>query len=178
VSVNLNTWLRKTPRPTIVLADDKRIEVPKNTHGWRDLTRTLEALKVSKIACLDAAGNVIRAMELDEDDAEKAVKESDSEIQTFARLIAEAYEKGSKATQPLLDNCLQFIERQAQRIQTAEREMEKLRMHNVKLQAEILALSQEPAPAEGDGLLGGLVQGMLAAESESRVPKIVKGGAK
>jgi len=178
MAVNLNAWLRKTPRPTVVLADEKRLEVPKNTHGWRDLTRTIEALKASKIACLDAAGNVIRAIELDEDEAEKATKESDSEIQTFARLIAEAYEKGSKATQPLLDNCLQFIERQAQRILTAEREMEKLRMHNVKLQAEILALSQEPAPAEDGGILGGIVQGMIAAESESRTPKIVKGGAK
>jgi flagellar motility protein MotE (MotC chaperone) len=160
-----------------VLADEKRLEVPKNTHGWRDLTRTIEALKASKIACLDAAGNVIRAIELDEDEAEKATKESDSEIQTFARLIAEAYEKGSKATQPLLDNCLQFIERQAQRISTAEREMEKLRMHNVKLQAEILSLSQEPTAPEGEGLLGGIVQGMLAAQNEQPL-KAVKGGAK
>jgi cell division protein FtsB len=92
-------------------------------------------------------------------------------------LIAEAYEKGSKATQPLLDNALNFIERQAQRITGAEREIEKLRMHNMKLQAEILTLSQEPAPAEGDGLLGGIVQGMLAAQNEQPL-KAVKGGGK
>lgn len=177
MSVNLNAWLRKTPRPTVVMADDKRVEVPKTMHGWRDLTRTLEALKVTKIACCDANGAVIRAMELDEDDAEKASKESDSEIQTFAKLIAEAYEKGSKATQPLLDNALAFIERQAKTIAAAEQSIEKLRLHNLKLQAEILALSQEPAPAEGDGLLGGIVQGMLAAQNEQPL-KAVKGGGK
>jgi len=177
MSVNLNAWLRKTPRPASVLADDKRVEVPKTTHGWRDLTRTLEAIGATKIACLDAQGNVIRAMELDEDVAEKASKESDSEIQTFAKLIAEAYEKGSKATQPLLDNALSFIERQAQRITGAEREIEKLRMHNMKLQAEILTLSQEPAPEQGEGLLGGIVQGMLQAQNEQPL-KAVKGGGK
>src|SRR4029077_17204099 len=49
MAVNLNAWLRKTPRPTVVLADEKRLEVPKNTHGWGDLTRTIETLQAFKI---------------------------------------------------------------------------------------------------------------------------------
>jgi hypothetical protein len=59
--MNLTNWLRKTPQPVAVLADDKRIEVGKNVRAYRDLVATIKSLEPSKVTCLDASGNILRS---------------------------------------------------------------------------------------------------------------------
>jgi len=166
--MNLSAWLRKTPQPHFVRLDgDKKIEVP---HGkgskWRDVIRTIEALGGSKVEALDAQGSIIRATQLDEDEPEKkgetplAVCETcGGSLNHFASLLADGYEKGAKGGEPLLMRAMEFIERQAQRLSAADREIDKLRAINARQTAEIMMLKNAPAGASDEG---GVMQAMLA----------------
>lgn len=166
--MNLTNWLRKTPQPAYVMADDKRIDVPKNVRAYRDLTQTIKSLEPSKVTCMDASGNVIRSIALDAgDENEKPANASAemSDLQLFAKLLAEGYEHGRKANQPIIDSAMQFVERQSVRLAKAENEIERLRAHNHKLNMQIVELSALPAEPSGgdDSIMGALVQGALQA---------------
>lgn len=165
--MNLTNWLRKTPQPVAVMADDKRIEVPKNVRAYRDLTQTIKAMEPSKLTCLDANGNVIRSIVLDAGDEERVTPNASAEmsdLQLFAKLLAEGYEHGRKANQPIIDSAMQFVERQGQRLAKTEAEIERLRAHIHKLNLQIAELSIVPAEAPGDdSIMGALVQGALQA---------------
>lgn len=170
--MNLRNWLKKTPRPAAVLADDKRIDVPNNHRAINDLVATIQALDPDKLTCVDKDGNVIRSMSLETEEDKAAAAPTTpemSDLQLFATLLAQGYEHGRKANQPIVDQALQFVERQASRLAAAEREIERLRTHNNKLHQQILELSvvPVPAPASGDesimsALIGGVMQGQLA----------------
>ena len=56
---NLRTWLRKTPRPVAVLADDKRIEVGKHGRSWKELTTTIEALDLDQTRVRDVMTPIV-----------------------------------------------------------------------------------------------------------------------
>jgi hypothetical protein len=165
VSFNLSNWLRKTPTPVAVMADDKRIEVPKNVRAIRDLTQTIKALDPAKVSCLDANGNVIRSISLEsEDDKASAAPASAemSDLQLFAKLLAEGYEHGRKANQPIIDSAMQFVERQGVRLMKAEAEIERLRSHIHKLNLQIAELSNIPPEPQGeDSIMGAIVAGAL-----------------
>ena len=178
MSFNLTNWLRKTPQPVVVVADDKRIEVPKNHRAYRDLTQTIKAMEPSKLTCLNAAGDVIRSISLDSDD-EKTTSASASpemsDLQLFAKLLAEGYEHGRKANQPIIDSAMQFVERQSVRLQKAESEIERLRAHIHKLNLQIGELSLLPeAPSGGDdSIMGSIVAGVLqgAQATQAKPPQ-------
>ncbi len=189
--MNLTYWLRKTPQPVAILADDKRIEVPRNGRAWRDLTATIKAMEPSKLTCLDGTGNVIRSVVLETDDDKEAANASPemSDLQLFAKLLAEGYEHGRKANQPIIDSAMQFVERQGQRLAKAESEIERLRAHIHKLNLSIAELSNAPAPAADDGgIMGAMIAGALQGGALSGVPPAAavtainaaaqKGGAK
>lgn len=165
--MNLANWLRKTPRPTSVMADDKRIDVPNNHRAINDLVTTLKSLEPSRLTCLDKEGKVIRSVILDDDasaPAGSAPSAEMSDLQLFARLLADGYEHGRKANQPIIDSAMQFVERQSVRLAKAEAEIERLRAHNHKLNLQILELSLVPVaeePAADNSLMGALMQGAL-----------------
>lgn len=181
--MNITYWLRKTPQPSAVLADDKRIEVPKNGRAWRDLTATIKAMEPSKLTCLDGQSNVIRSVVL-ESDEEKPVPTSAemSDLQLFAKLLAEGYEKGMTANQPIIDSAMQFVERQGVRLAKAEAEIERLRAHIHKLNLQIGDLSLIPATAASDSesLMGAIVAGALQSQNLGTAPvsQILKGAKK
>jgi len=166
--MNLSYWLRKSPQPSAVLADDKKIEVQRNRRAWRDLTETIKALKPSKLTCLNASGEVIRsvALESDEDDEgeDKApVSAEVSDLQYLAKLLAEAYREGRTGNQPIIDSAMQFVERQSQRLAAAEREIDRLRTVVHKQHLQIAELTSTPAPAAAggeDSIMGALVAGI------------------
>lgn len=172
--MNITYWLRKTPQPVAVLADDKRIEVPKNARAYKDLTATIKAMEPSKLTCLDGAGNVIRSvvLEAEEDKPANATPEM-SDLQLFAKLLAEGYEHGRKANQPIIDSAMQFVERQGQRLAKAESEIERLRAHIFKLNGQISELSSAPAPAADDSIMGAMLAGAL----QSQMPSAPAAGA-
>jgi hypothetical protein len=164
--MDLTYWLRKTPQPAAILADDKRIEVPRNGRAWRDLTATIKAMEPGKLTCLDGAGNVIRSISLESDEEKPAVTPEMSDLQVFAKLLAEGYDKGSKSSQPLVDAAMTFVERQAQRLAKAEAEIERLRSHIHKQHLQILELSGAPAPAAEASVLEAMMAGMLQAQTQ------------
>lgn len=180
--MNITYWLRKTPQPTAILADDKRIEVPRNGRAWRDLTATIKAMEPSKLTCLDGQGNVIRSIVLEsEDDKPVTASAEMSDLQLFAKLLAEGYEKGMTANQPIIDNAMQFVERQGVRLAKAEGEIERLRAHIHKQNLEISRLCNLPPPAADDGgILGSIVAGIAQSQAANIMPSLsaVPKGAK
>lgn len=176
MSLNLSNWLRKTPVPVAVLADDKRIEVPKNHRAIRDLVQTIRAMEPSKVTCLNAEGSVIRSIVLDSDDDKVPSQQTSpemSDLQMFARLLAEGYEHGRKANQPIIDSAMQFVERQSVRLAKAEAEIERLRAHNHKLHHQIVELSAVPVvapPAGDDSIMGAMIAGVMQSQLGQMVP--------
>lgn len=167
MSFSLIYWLRKTPQPVAVLADSQRIEVSRNGRGWKDLTATIKALEPSKVSCLDGQGNVLRTTVLESDEEKPAPSAEMSDLQLFAKLLAEGYEHGRKANQPIIDSAMEFVERQGVRLSKAEAEIERLRAHIQKLNLEIMRLSNAPAaPADDNSLLGTIVAGALQAQAQ------------
>lgn len=162
---NLRNWLKKSPRPITVVADDKPIAVPNNHRAINDLVTTIQAMEPSKLTCLDKEGNVIRSMSLEaEEDKSSANPASPemSDLQLFAKLLAEGYEHGRRANQPIIDSAMQFVERQSQRLMKAESEIERLRGHIHKLTLQIgeLSLVPEAAPSGDDSIMGAIVAGI------------------
>lgn len=182
--MNLTYWLRKTPQPVAVLADDKRIEVPKNARAWRDLTATIKSLEPQKLTCLDAQGNIIRSVVLEaEGEEEKAPASPEmSDLQLFAKLLAEAYDKASSKMQPVVDSAMAFVERGGQRLAKAETENDRLRSIIHKQHLQIAQLSGQSAPSgEGsvlDALVAGVIQGQVAAGNAPPPVVPIKQGAK
>jgi len=171
--MNLTYWLRKSPQPHTVLVDDKRVEVPKNARAYKDLTATIKALEPSKLTCLDAKGDVIRSVVLEsesDDDKTASASPEMSDLQLFAKLLAEGYEHGRKANQPIIDSAMQFVERQGVRLAKAEGEIERLRAHIHKLNLQIAEISSAPPPAEGDSIMGALVAGALQSQMPGAAP--------
>jgi hypothetical protein len=158
--MNLTYWLRKSPRPSAILADDKRIEVPNNARAWKDLTATIASLEPSKLTALDGQGNVIRSIVLESDDDRAPPSPEMSDLQLFAKLLAEAYDKGGRANQPIVDSAMGFIDRQGARLAKADAEIERLRSHNHKLQMQIAELTTGAAPQADDSLLGTIMAGL------------------
>lgn len=178
--MNLANWLRKSPQPVAVMADDKRIEVPKNARAIRDLTQTIKAMEPTKLTCLDAAGNVLRSVVLESDDDKPVAATGEmSDLQLFAKLLAEGYEHGRKANQPIIDSAMQFVERQSVRLAKAEAEIERLRAHIHKQNLQIVELSATPEPAGDDSIMGALVAGALqgATGASPQVTPINKPGS-
>jgi hypothetical protein len=163
--MNLTNWLRKTPQPATVVADGQRIDVPKNARAYRDLTATIKSLEPSKLTCLDAKGDVIRSIVLEsEDDKPASASAEMSDLQLFAKLLADGYERGAKTNQPLIDSAMNFCERQGQRLAKAEAEIERLRVHIHKLNLQLAEFVAMPeAPAGDDSIMGALVAGAMQA---------------
>jgi hypothetical protein len=155
-------WLKKYPQPTAVRVDDQVVQVGKGARVWTELCDTIESLEPTKITCLDSQGNVLRSRVLEAAEAEE--RPGPDSVQVFAKLIAEAYEKGTKSYAPLLDSAMQFIERQGHSLANSEREIERLRLLVVKLRTEIAEMT---APVDGgeDTVMNGLVAGMLQAQA-------------
>lgn len=156
---SLSYWLKKTPQPAFVLVDDKRISVAKNKRAYRDLVETIKSLEPSKITCLDAKDEVLRSTTMDEEGGEEKTSTSPemSDVQLFAKLIAEAYDKGATAQQPIINNAMDFVERQGVRLAKAEAELERLRAHIFKQNQTIAELQNLPLPSDGDtSIMGAL----------------------
>lgn len=175
--MNVTYWLRKSPQPAAVLADDKRIEVPRNRRAYRDLTETIKAMDPDKLTCLDAQGNVIRSIVLESEAGEEVtpVTPEQSDLQLFAKLLADAYDKGASKMQPIVDSAMAFVERGGSRLAKVEAENDRLRAHIHKLNLRIADLSSIPMEADEETtVLGTLaaaaVQGMAAASQQSPAP--------
>ena len=170
-NIGLRTWLRRNPQPSAVLADDKRVEVPKGSRPWHELEATIVAMGPAKITLLDGTGSILRVKDLTTDPSPESEPTAvGSDLQTLAKLLADAYEKGAKSYAPLLDNAMAFIERQGQRLASMERDIERLRTLNAKLQADLLIEQSLPEDTGEGGLTNALLAGVLQAQGETPTP--------
>lgn len=190
MALDLGKWLRATPQPHSIVADGRKIEVGHRAGKWKDVMRSITAIAPSRLEALDSSGTLIRAVSLEDEDTGASALPAGEErvVATFAKLLsdtferssktlAEAYDKGARATQPLLDNSMAFIERQSQRIQSQEREIQQLRDLNNKLQAELLAITSAATGEDDESVLGGLLQGLMMAKAEKEAAKEKANGA-
>jgi len=180
----LRKWLNHSPRPAVIVCDEQRINAPRTTQGWAEVAETIEQLAPSRIVCMDLDGKVMRAKDFafffpeaaEEEEREPAAAADSSELVVFAKLISEAYANGSKGTQPLLDNAMSFIQQLSVRLSKSEEQNDRLRAANAKLAAELALERAQPEAPEGDGVVGSLMQGFLAAQqAEGSVTPIAKG---
>lgn len=169
MAINVYYWLRKSPQPSAVLADDKRVEVGKNGRAWRDLAATIKSLEPAKLTALDGQGNILRVVVLEESDAADDKSQQPSpemtDVQLFAKLLAEAYDRGASKMQPIVDSAMAFVERGGQRLAKAEADNERLRAHIHKLNMQIAELTGAGGGA-GDGedtVVGALLAGAMQA---------------
>jgi len=177
----LKPWLRRMPQPVAVLCDDKRVPVPKGQKAWSELARSIEALQPSQIQCLDKDGQVIRAMTLETADDTTDDTADTSALKVFAKLVADAYDKGHKVGQPVLDSAMAFIERQSQRLMKAEAEVEQLRQHCHLLQAQLIEATASGDDGDDDffgALLSGALQGDAARRKELELEVLKRKAAK
>lgn len=92
--MNLRDWMRKAPKPAALRLDGKPIALVPGRQQWAEAEKTIAAVGGTRLECIDAAGAVLRAVELDkvdeeEDDAKKPAKLS--EVAQIAGIIAGAY---------------------------------------------------------------------------------------
>lgn len=178
-------WLRKTG-PAAIMADDHRIEVQRNTtlRAWRDIVATIKALDPAKLTCLDAKGNVIRSIVLTAPETEATLEDKPppppppplpppispemANLQLFARLLAEAWEKAGSAYKPLVDSAMNFVERGGSRLAKAEAEADRLRQIVHKQHLQIAELTSAPTEAEGgdESIMGALVAGVMQGQMQ------------
>ena len=164
----VHQWLRKMPRPAFILADERKIPVPNGGRVWPSIWQTIAVINPKALQAIDAQGGVIRAMSLegerddtDEDDQESETQE-EQWLKTFAKLLSDGYDKGSKASAPLLAEAMKFASMQAERLRDETKECERLRAENSKLRREILELTALPSQEGGEGgIWGQLLQGAL-----------------
>src|SRR5574342_424013 len=184
MSAALKTFLRKSPHPVAIDVDGKRVDVPQNGRWLKEVIGTIKALNGCKILALGADGAVLRAFELQdaEDRPTSATgdEEGDTSIITFARLIADAHDKGGKNAEPLLRAAMEFVTHQKDQLLTQGREIERLRAANTRMQAEILRLTSLP---QGDGegepdLITAVLTGLAQAQAQKAgLPAPVNGAS-
>ena len=179
---NLSHWLRKAPQPVALLADAQRIEVPKSARAWRDLVATIESLEPTKLTALDGQGNVLRSIVLESDDATaqpSAASNEMSDLQLFAKLLAEGYQHGMKANQPLVDSAMQFVERQSVASAKKDTEIERLRSIIHKQNLQIIELTGAPTSDGEESLLGSILAGVAQASASGPLANLatIKPGA-
>lgn len=173
-SSTLNSWLRKVPQPVAVLVEDadgreQRVEVGKGARLWAELTKTIEALQPSKLSCLDAKGSIIRSINVEvEGDEKDDKKKPKSELAEFAALIAGAYDKATNNVQPLLNNSMEFIDRQAARLARSEAEIERLRAVNNDLVRQVNELTLGPGGGDGENSVLGLLANAMTQHAQQQ----------
>jgi hypothetical protein len=167
-------WLNHKPRPVYIICDETRIEAPNSDRGWAEVAESIQTMAPGKVQCFDANGRLLRAKAFEfffpnGDDTGSGGKPGDSELVLMSRLLADAYDRGNKSAEPLLNNAMAFTERLSVRLAKTEAECDKLRGQVARLQHEIAVLRSEPV-VESDGvteILGHVAQAALAAQNSS-----------
>lgn len=164
-------WLNHTPRPVTVLCDERKLDAPKTERGWAEVAESIQSMKPDTVTCLDANGVVLRARSFESffpDDAAPDAS-NETELETLARLVADAYKSASVQFNPLLEKNMEFSNNLAVRLARTEQELDRARQTIAKLQGEIAELRAEPVASEdsvGGGLVAGLLQAHIAAGAE------------
>lgn len=176
ITANLIKWLKKMPRPVAILCDQQRVEIPHGHSPWREVAQTVLTIGPSKISALAADGSVLRAQSLDSDDEEGGGQEpqtpAQSDLQMFAKLLAEAHASSNNAYKSIFEETTKVITLLSGRLGALEVAWQgTLQNHAVLIQqvgeANARALEAEAGAGsnEGDDPLTALASGFLAAQN-------------
>lgn len=191
----LHSWLRRSPMPAAVRCDAKKtIAVGTNSKTrWRDVMISIDAVGANLLEALDAEGNVLRAMVLEDEDEDehakpteepKAVNGEHRDV-AIARLVLEATDRGAlrnaDAYKAGFDKLSHLVEMLLQRTTALEGIWQRT------LENRAAELETQPE-AEGGGLeamLASVLPGLVArntkpavADAKTEPPKPTNGKAK
>lgn len=175
---NLIKWLKKMPQPVAVVVDDRRIEVPRVHSPWKELAQSILALDPEKIVALNANGEILRAVEYDDetDPATPAQSSALPDLQVFAKLLADAYERGSsaqaKAYASIFEENTKLVRLLADRLGALEMAWQRALQSHARLVTEVAEANARAAEAEAaaaagggdDSILGALAAGIASAQ--------------
>lgn len=170
------------PKPVTVrvTVDDGDPEVLKPGKSYAKLAETIEALGATLVECLDAQGNILRAMKVDEDVATRSeaapvpdgLKADPHALMLthFANLLHRAYEH---STEIAFGKMVELVDKMNDRADGIEARLERAEAQNRRMlldqtDAEIERAeerAEQAAAAGGEGALGDqLVQSFLAGQ--------------
>jgi len=182
----VHQFLRKMPRPAFILADDKKIPVPTGGRVWPSIWATIAVVNPKTLQAIDAQGQVIRAISIDgqpddSDDEDEGSSETVEEqwLKAFAKHLADAYDRGSKAAAPLMAEAMRFVTQQGEMLREEKKESERLRLENAKLRKEILELTALPQQEGGEmgGIWGSILQGaLMSPQGQALLTNMAGGG--
>lgn len=167
IPTKIAQFLRKSPRPVKIMADDRTIPVPTGGRVWPSIYNTIVVVKPSKLQAIDAEGNIIRALDLEmEQDDESGDDKSPemSDLQFFGKLLDGAYDKAGTHHAKIIAEAMKFIEQQSGRLIAADKEIDRLRVENAKLRRELAEIVAGPQEGEAPGgFMGAIISGALAS---------------
>lgn len=159
--MNLRAWLRKSPRPAIVMVGKTAIAVPDSRTKWAEVEETITATAEDgdKLVCLDASRNVLRAFTFDggtTETAEPAAAKSSSETELvlLARELNNAADNGAKrhetAYAKAFEEIVSLCKTISERLGSMEQAWQKAMISQAKAQADmIVAVANAKAAAAG-----------------------------
>lgn len=166
-------WLLCQPRASkikIVSEDEQShfIDIVPGT-SWAQVAQSVEALKPDLVECIDAAGNLIRAVrpsdEDDEDEEEGYTVSADGESQrliVFAKLLASAYKH---STSTAFDKLGELFESVTRRSESLEKTVEA--MNRVLVRTAI----ENAAAGNNEEAGGGSFESMMAQAFAAGIAK-------
>jgi len=183
----VGNFLRRIPQPAYVVADGQKLLVPTTGNRWRELGQSIAAIEPNKLVAHSADGTALRAITLETGDSEPKASgaETDSELQTFAKLLSDAYERASKSQQPIIDSAMQFIERLSKRLADTEAELASVRRAYARMiedqaheRAEAIEASAGASGEAGilDQALAAVAQGALQAQAHQQPAAVAPNG--
>jgi len=175
--MNIRTWLRKSPNPVKLLIGKTIVQVPDSRTKWAEIEQTIvsTAEDGDRIACLDAAGAVLRSMTYDCENADEtpAAKPGDSELVLLARELNVAADNGARrheaAYAMAFDRITGLCQTISDRLSAMETMWSKAMLAQARAQADaIVAAARATEAQNGSGesdmmkMLGPMIGPMMA----------------
>jgi hypothetical protein len=167
---DLKTWMRRAPKPKrlrIKKPDGEWtfVEITGGRFLWTEIERTIKSSEAVAVECLDASGNVLRAVKLSEEDTQdgedfeadrgggaatvsKAMQAQATMLDAYGRRLNEAFQRGAAAASESQDKLVQLVENLTQHMTIAL-----TNLHNISTNYANALAQQNDASDNGNGEL-------------------------
>jgi len=175
--MQMHSWLRRIPVPSMLRLDGKRqIVIGAGKNKWKDCILNLEAMQPSLVEALDAEGNVLRATNLGGEGSEAVSEEQakserkHTELAELAGVILEATDRGAKrhadAYELAFSKMTELVTILASRMSALE----------AAWQGALDTIAAQKSEGGGDGDVGGALVQMIAgaAQAQAEPRKVAK----
>jgi hypothetical protein len=190
----IRSFLINVPKPTTVrvIVDGDAHDIKTNGRSWQKIADTIDAMNGEQLQCLDKDGTLLRAMRLDDADAQRseaaaipaglAADPNALMLTHFANLIHRAYEHSTEiAFTRMVDSFDRINDRSAsieQRLERAEALARRLRDEQVEDAFERAQEVADAAGQGGDGFVDSLAQAFLSGRMNREAATAAKANGK